>query len=108
MVWAGQYNAEYWGSDTITLFDNRCDLADDYANSSSRLLVLKESESVVTIEFEYELRSEFPYGYSPSFGDADLMPSGNLVASWWPNVQHRAHLYFYAGAVLSQVAVLHK
>lgn len=86
VVWAGQYNAEYWGSDTITLFDNRCDLADDYANSSSRLLLLKESESVVTIEFEYELRSEFPYGYSPSFGDADLMPSGNLVASWWPNV----------------------
>ena len=86
VVWAGQYNAEYWGADTITMFDNRCDAADGYANKSSRLLVLRERDGVVTTEFEYELRAEFPYGYSPAFGDADLLPSTNLVASWWPNV----------------------
>ena len=34
----------------------------------------------------YDLRDAFPWGYSRAFGDADIMPSTNIVASWWPAV----------------------
>ncbi|KAH8055626.1 sulfuric ester hydrolase [Aureococcus anophagefferens] len=58
--WFGQHNAELFG-DAVYMFDNGYDM-------------LRPSR----IPFDY------PYGYAEIFGDADLLPSGNVLTCYWP------------------------
>ena len=32
----------------------------------------------------YPTAARFPTGYSEVFGDADLLPNGNVLSAWWP------------------------
>lgn len=67
-LFRGQHNAEYFG-DGIYVFDN------NWGGDYSRLLTIQDGEIV----WEYKLP-----GYSEVFGDNDRLPTGNVLATWWP------------------------
>lgn len=79
-LWAGQHNAEYYGDHEYFLFDNQ-----EKTGNNSRLLVVRAdpSESYATLEWEYVLD-----GYSPVYGDHDLLANGHALGVYWPN-----HIY---------------
>ena len=76
--WAGQHNVEAFG-DRIYMFDNALD-----QGLSSRVLRFFVDGGRAVIDWVYELPFPFPYGYSEVYGDADLLPSGNVLTNWWP------------------------
>ena len=79
-IWAGQHNVEAFG-DRIYMFDNAYE-----RNASSRLLRLRvdAAAGTATVDWVYEIPFPYPYGYSEVYGDADLLPSGNVLTNWWP------------------------
>ena len=92
-AWSGQHNAELFG-DAVYLFDNaiRCDDCDDAEAADcdascvgvpSRILRFRVDGSDAVVDWVWEIPLDYPYGYSKIFGDADLLPSGNVLASWW-------------------------
>jgi len=96
-LWHGQHNAESYAEDGIYLFDNAyTGTGDDKDNDPvrtgsypSRILAftVDEPAQTATVTFAYAFQREFPYGYSEVFGDADLLPSGNVLSAWWPAVR---------------------
>jgi hypothetical protein len=42
------------------------------------------SGGAAVVDWSYDLPYPYPYGYSEVFGDADLLPSGNVLTNWWP------------------------
>ena len=95
--WHGQHNPESFAEDGVFLFDNaytgqgddKDTVASQTSHFPSRVLGFKVDEDAETarIFFEYVFYDEFPYGYSEVFGDADLLPSTNVLTSWWPAIQ---------------------
>ena len=77
--WAGQHNAEMFG-DEIYVFDNA------YGQETpSRVLRLRvDGPEEASVDWSYDLPFPFPHGYAEFFGDADKLPNGNCLASWWP------------------------
>ena len=112
VFWAGQHNAELFG-DAVYLFDNAlscddsCDdvaggvddgssAADDggadvdcYAacdgGTPSRVLRFRvdEARATATVDWTWEVPLPFPVGYAKIFGDADLLPGGDVLTSYW-------------------------
>ena len=80
--WVGQHNAEYIGNDEYAMFDNNYDEASIGGSANSRLLVVKVNESTyeANVTFQYDLDV-----YSDIFGDNDRLPTGNLLACYWPS-----------------------
>lgn len=74
--WKGQHNAEYIGNGEYALFDNNY----EHEAAGSRLIVVSVDEDSMeaTIEFEYATGA-----YTKVWGDNDLLPSGNMLATWW-------------------------
>jgi len=79
-AWAGQHNVEAFG-DRIYMFDNAYE-----TGKPSRILRLRVdvSAGVAAVDWSYDIPFEYPYGYSEVYGDADLLPSGNVLTNWWP------------------------
>ena len=75
-LWHGQHNAEYFGEYEYFLFDN-----EEKTGNSSRLLMVRAdpAETYASIEWEYVLD-----GYSPVFGDHDLLANGHVLGVYWP------------------------
>ena len=76
-----QHNAEYIGHDQFIMFDNGVNVTADPVYSS-RLLVLtvNQSSDTATVSWQFDT-----YANSRIFGDADRLPSGNVVACYWPD-----------------------
>jgi hypothetical protein len=77
-IWAGQHNVEAFG-DRIYMFDNAWE-----QGLSSRIVRFFVDGGRAVIDWVYELPFPFPYGHSKVYGDADLLPSGNVLTNWWP------------------------
>ena len=80
-LWRGQHNAEWFGDDTFYAFDNQ------YNTTRPSRVVKVEVDTVkntATLAWSYVFFDAYPEGQSGEFGDADLLPSGNVLASWWP------------------------
>ena len=77
-------NAEWFGDDTAYMYD------DQYGTgASSRVISVRidNSSKVANITWEYRIPYEYPYGYSPIFGEADRLPTGNVLSQFWPSSQ---------------------
>lgn len=76
----GQHNAEYFGENEYMLFDNNYD-----QRNASRMLIVHVDEELkrMTEKWEYSFH-DYPWGYSPEFGDNDRLPTGNLLGCFWP------------------------
>lgn len=62
------------------MFDNNYD-----QDAASRLLIISIDEDAETITEEWQyVFEEYPWGYSPFFGDNDRMIGGNLRRTFWP------------------------
>ena len=75
--WVGQHNAEYIGKSEYAMFDNNY----DRSARNSRLLIVEADPGLAnaTVVWEYDVGT-----YSQVFGDNDRLPSGNMLACWWP------------------------
>lgn len=79
-MFSGQHNAEYFGEDEYMMFDNQYE-----TGNASRMLVVHIDEIEKKMEEKWEFSfHEYPWGYSPYFGDNDRLPTGNLLSSFWP------------------------
>lgn len=76
-LWHGQHNAEYYGEHEYFLFDNELK-----TGNNSRLLVVRANphDSYATLVWEYVFD-----GYSPVYGDNDLLANGDVLGVYWPN-----------------------
>lgn len=85
-LFSGQHNAEYFGENEYMMFDNQYD-----TGNSSRMLIVHvdEVKKKMTERWSYSFH-EFPWGYSPFYGDNDRLPTGNLLSSFWPIVKSGA------------------
>uniref|UniRef100_A0A7S2HS18 Uncharacterized protein n=1 Tax=Octactis speculum TaxID=3111310 RepID=A0A7S2HS18_9STRA len=65
------------------MFDNQYG-----TGNSSRMLIVHVDEvnKKMTERWSYSFH-EFPWGYSPFYGDNDRLPTGNLLSSFWPIVK---------------------
>ena len=102
-MWSGAHNGEYWGDGEYWLFNNGwsyvmsaayghpnstnhsdANTDDDTAlgfrfeSSSVMMVKIDEAANTATVEFEY------PVERSQIYGDADRMPSGNILSCNWP------------------------
>lgn len=84
-IWQGQHNVEYIGEQEYLLFDDQSSVSWDGVSESqtaeqSRLLLLRidEKKKVAKIKWTYPVGA-----YTPIFGDADLMPTGNILGTMW-------------------------
>ena len=81
-VWSGQHNAEFFGEDEFCMFDNQEKPDNHY--SHSRLLCVKLEKDGSTrrgvVTFSYSMGA-----YTPHFGDADRLPTGNMLGVHWPD-----------------------
>jgi len=88
-LFSGQHNAEYFGKNEYMIFDNQYDtMTGNGTGNPSRLLVVHvdETKKRMTERWSFSFH-EYPWGYSPAFGDNDRLPTGNLLASFWPKVK---------------------
>ena len=78
--WFGQHNAELFG-DAVYMFDNGYTML-----RPSRVLrvAIDETAGTAVVDWAYEIPFDYPYGYAEIFGDADLLPSGNVLTCYWP------------------------
>merc|ERR1711998_484827 len=88
--WAGQHNLEYFGENEYMMFDNAFEVtgSEDWNTDGagfigdSRMLVVKvdETANTATLDWEYKM------GYNTSiYGDADRLPTGNILGCGWPS-----------------------
>lgn len=79
-IFVGQHNAEYFGENQYYMMDNQY----DQGNVSRLLMVeINPEKKLVTELWEYKFE-EYPWGLTPIYGDADRLPSGNVLGSFWP------------------------
>ena len=81
--WAGQHNLEYYGNGDFYLFDNNFNATSgEYLGDASLLKVhVDEGTRKAQVTWRYGLGHE-----SAIFGDADRLPTGNVLATEWPRV----------------------
>jgi len=85
-LWQGQHNVEYFGGGLLMMFDNGYAVDNDDEDNSiqvgySRLLAVRIDAEAKTARIEWE----HALGYNSSeFGDADRLPSGNILGCGWP------------------------
>lgn len=77
-----QHNAEYIGDDTFIMFDNGVNITSSPVYPS-RLLMLQVNQSTQTANVVWEWSTN---AHSRIFGDADRLPSGGVLACYWPDV----------------------
>jgi len=80
--WNHQHNAEYVGGGRIAMFDN------GYNGSMvrhSRMLLLDVNEEDKSAEVVWEWSTGV---HSLIFGDCDILPSENIVGTFWPSTVH--------------------
>jgi hypothetical protein len=79
-IWYGQHNAEYFGDESVYLFDNAYE-----RETPSRLIKVRVDveAKTATVEWAHVIFDSYPHGYSDVFGDADRLPSGNVLATWF-------------------------
>ena len=88
-LWYGQHNAELFGESTLLLFDNAQGGPFPEISSVKRVAV-DAAAGTATLAWSYSpvdgypSAARFPAGYAEVFGDADLLPNGNVLATWWP------------------------
>ena len=77
--WVGQHNAEFIGKSQYALMNNNFD-----TKKNSKLLIVEfapDSDNAnATVVWEYDTGA-----YSQNFGDNDRLPTGNMLACWWPS-----------------------
>ena len=78
-LWVGQHNLEYFGEDEYFMLDNQYD-----TGNNSRMLIVKVESEGATKRARLDWQKTFE-GYSPHFGDADLLPTGNVFGCYWPD-----------------------
>ena len=81
-VWYGQHNLEYFGENEWFMFDNSYNQkADSFISTTSRPMkvVLDEEKLIANITWAYQtgIRSYI-------YGDADRLPTGHVLACYWP------------------------
>ena len=79
----GQHNLEYFGNGEYLMFDNAYNEVNvSYIEASSRpmRLQLDEQNFVATITWAFETGV-----HSTVYGDADLLPTGHVLACYWPS-----------------------
>ena len=81
--WYGQHNGEWFGEDTIFMFDNGFnDTSTEFGrDGTSRLLGVRVDVPVRRAQIIFELQLE---SHTPIFGDCDQLPSRNLLSCEWP------------------------
>merc|ERR1712216_465873 len=80
--WNHQHNAEFVGDGKIAMFDN------GYNGSTvrhSRMLLLDVNEEDKSAEVVWEWSTGV---HSLIFGDCDILPSNNVVGTFWPSTVH--------------------
>ena len=88
-LWYGQHNAELFGESTLLLFDNAQGGPFPEISSVKRVDI-DAAAGTATLAWSYypvdgyPSAARFPAGYAEVFGDADLLPNGNVLATWWP------------------------
>ena len=88
-LWHGQHNAEWFGDSTVFLFDN-AQGAPEPTPSSVKKVAIDAEAGTATLVWSYAFvdaypgADAYPSGYSEVFGDADRLPSGNVLGVWWP------------------------
>ena len=83
LLWSGQHNLEYFGDSEYYMFDNAFHLeTNDFLHKSSRPLrvQLDETRMLANVTWAFETNV-----HSNIYGDADLLPTGNVLACYWPN-----------------------
>ena len=72
----GQHNAEWFGDGYVYMFDNRYGFGTD----SSRMIILSLDEDAFVAHVVWEYVTDL---YTPYYGDADRLPTGNVLGTWW-------------------------
>lgn len=80
----GQHNAEYFGDGQVFLFDNAYE---QMTQSQLCEVQLDFDKFTATVTWAYKMPLDYPYGYTPIYGDADRLPTGNVLSSFWPGTQ---------------------
>ncbi|KAJ8611803.1 hypothetical protein CTAYLR_008592 [Chrysophaeum taylorii] len=78
-LYYGQHNAEYFGESEYMMYDNQYE-----QRKASRMLIVRIEGTTVEEIWEWEFE-EYPWGYTPEFGDVDRLPTGHLLGSFWPD-----------------------
>lgn len=89
--WFGQHNAEYFGDSEVFMFD---DQFGRYAPSRIISVRVDNTSKVANITWEFVIPYAYPYGYSPIFGEADRLPTGNVLSQFWPSTQEEGTMEF--------------
>jgi len=87
-LWFGQHNLEYFGEDenghgVYFMFNNNYNqVLGEFLDASSRPMrvVLDEEKLTATVTWQFETGV-----HSFIYGDADLLPTGNVLATYWPD-----------------------
>ena len=82
-LWYGQHNLEYFGENEWFMFNNAYNQrAGEFLSTTSRPMkvVLDETKMIANITWAYETGVR-----SYIYGDVDRLPTGHLLACWWPS-----------------------
>ena len=82
-LWWGQHNLEYYGEGEFLMFDNGYNYGNNsFISATSRPLRLQLDETSMTATVSWAFETGV---HSDVYGDADLLPTGHVVACYWPN-----------------------
>jgi hypothetical protein len=99
LPWSHQHNAEYFGEGEMLMFDNHYKLGSDpnatFGVNNSRLLsvTIDEDTMIASLTWEFLMPG---HELSPVFGDADRLPTGNVLGCMWPSILHDGEEQFDA------------
>ena len=77
-----QHNAEYFGDDEVLLVDNQYEQTEP---TWYRYYRVDEVAKTWTEVWNYAFAA-YPSGNMPMYGDLDRLPTGNVLATFWPTV----------------------
>ena len=82
MFFHRQHNAEYIGHDQFIMFDNGVNVTADpvYFRRACSCSPSTSLPTPATVSWQFDT-----YANSRIFGDADRLPSGSVVACYWPD-----------------------
>ena len=99
-LWSGAHNAEWFGEDRFWLFDNAFNMGvakvtgeDKFTQRVSRVVevVVDEAAATATEVWSWAIGPLGTHAYA--YGDADRLPTGNVVTCDWPFTQDAATPY---------------
>jgi len=107
--WSGAHNGEWFGNNTFFLFDNSYDWTtldvtgrSKFIQASSRVVEMHvdEAAGTATMVWAWSIGAGT---HTMVYGDADRLPTGNVVSCDWPFVQADASSYTWRATEIERV-----